>query len=393
VDGIKAGVHFEGDYLYTLHKIDATIWWNTHALQETAYESYKGEGTYLNYKPINYSFNYVTPVTRNMPRLQLQLNSRYLDGGWYQRGGFNWLMTDKNIVQLYAQSMWRDNSYEYDYLIDPNDWSSSWQRPNTSLNFAWGHNYNYISGIGKYMFSLRAPFLNGTRGYDFNYSYAQLESVNYNYIGKLEVRTRLFGRYGMGTRLPYESALYMAGASPEEEMDNKYTRSIGFIPDKWEDISRYDVNHFQQGGGLNLRGYAGYFAPDERNGNLMEGYKGRSGASANVEVDFENYMPWHPRHLKWLHANVYAFGDAGVMQLSYFSLPNYYNITPNTTYWSNVHVDAGVGFAFTIKNWGVFEKAKPLTFRVDFPVFLNRPPYSNDQYATLRYVIGVNRAF
>jgi aminopeptidase N len=58
-----------------------------------------------------------------------------------------------------------------------------------------------------------------------------------------------------------------------------------------------------------------------------------------------------------------------------------------------VHVDAGVGFAFTIKNWGVFEKAKPLTFRVDFPVFLNRPPYSNDQYATLRYVIGVNRAF
>jgi aminopeptidase N len=43
---------------------------------------------------------------------------------------------------------------------------------------------------------------------------------------------------------------------------------------------RYDVNHFQQGGGLNLRGYAGYYAPDERNGYMLEGYKSRSGAAA-----------------------------------------------------------------------------------------------------------------
>ena len=105
-------------------------------------------------------------------------------------------------------------------------------------------------------------------------------------------------------------------------------------------------------------------------------------------------MPWKPRLLRnWLHANVYAFGDAGVMELSDFSTANIYNATPNATYWSNVHVDAGVGFAFTIKNWGVFDKAKPLTIRLDLPIFLNRPPYSNDQYATFRYVVGVNRAF
>ena len=392
IDGIKAGVHIEGDYLFTLHRIDATVWWNTHALQETKYESYAGEGTYAHYQPINYSFNYNSPVSRNMPDLQLQLNSRYLDGGWYQRGGFNWLMTDKNVVQVYAQSMWRHDSYAQDYLIDPTEWSSTWQRPNTSFNFAWGHNYNYFSGHGKYTFSFRAPFLNGNNA-PFKYSYAQLESVNINYIAKLEVRTRLFGRYGMGTSIPYESALYMGGASPEEEMENKYTRSVGFIPTDWQGISRYDVNHFQQGGGLNLRGYAGYFAPDERNGQLLEGYKGRSGAAVNVEVGLENYLPWRPRLLRnWLHANVYAFGDAGIMQLSNYYLPNYSIIYP-TTIWSDVHVDAGVGFAFTIKNWGVFEKAKPLTIRIDLPIFLNRPPYNNDQYATLRYVIGVNRAF
>jgi len=390
IDGVKAGVHFEGDYLFTLYKIDATVWWNTHALQENAYKPVDGEGTYYRYDPVNYSFNYSSPITRSMPKLQLLVNSRYLDGLWYHKGGFNWLANDNNSIQLSAQTMWRPSGYDYDYLIDPQDWSSNPAQPNSSLNAAWTHHYNYFNGNGHYTFSVRSPLLTNA----FDYSYAQLEAVNDNYIGKLEVRTRVFGRYGMGSKIPYESALYMAGASPEEEMENKYTQSVGFIPTDWEGTSRYDVNHFEMGGGLGLRGYAGYFSPDERNGVLLEGYKGRSGAAANMEIDFENYMPWHPKHLgNMLHANVYAFGDAGVMELSNFSLPNYYLIYPNSALWSNVHVDAGVGCAFTIKNWGVFEKAKPLTLRIDFPIFLNRPPYSNDQYATVRYVLGVNRAF
>jgi Peptidase family M1 domain len=390
IDGIKAGVHFEGDYLATLYKIDASIWWNTHALQENDFKPFKGEGTYDRYAPVNYSFNYSSPVTRNMPKLHLQLNSRLLDGLWYHKGGFNWLMNDRNSVHVYAQTMWRQKVSDLDYLIDYSDWSSFAAQPNASFNASWTHNYNYMNGNGRYTFSVRTPMLTGA----FDYSYAQLESVNSNYLGRMEVRTRVFGRYGIGNRIPYESALYMAGANPEEEIENKYTRSIGFIPTNWEDISRYDMNHFQQGGGLNLRGYAGYFAPDEHNGTVLLGYKGRSGASASMELGLENYMPWRPKGLRnFIHANVYLFGDAGVMELSNFSLPNYSFISPNAALWSTVHVDAGVGFAFTIKNWGVFEKARPLTIRIDLPCFLNRPPYSNNQYATLRYVVGINRAF
>jgi len=393
IDGIKAGIHFEGDYLFTVYKLDATIWWNSHALQENIYAPTDGPNTYSNYSPVNYTFNFNTPVNRNMPKLQLQINSRFLDGLWFHKGGLNWLVNDNNSVTFFAQTMWRPNAYDLNYLIDPQDWSSMAARPNSSLNLAWGHSYNYFNGNGKYTFSFRAPFLGGNSA-PFDYSYGQMEAINDNYLGKLEVRTRIFGRYGIGSTLPSESLLYMGGASPEEQMDNKYTQSVGFIPTDWEGTSRYDVNHFQEGGGLDLRGYAGYFAPDSRGGSLLEGYKGRSGASANVEIDFEHYMPWHPNYIsKFLHANVYAFGDAGVMELSNYTLPNYYAAVPNATYWSNVHVDAGVGFAFTIKNWGVFEKAKPLTIRLDLPVFLNRPPYSNDQYATLRYVVGINRAF
>jgi aminopeptidase N len=227
--------------------------------------------------------------------------------------------------------------------------------------------------------------------FPFNYSYAQLEAINYNYLGRLELRTRIFGRFGLGRQVPNESALFLAGASPEELMEKKYTRSIGFIPTDWEGISNYDVNHFQQGGGLNLRGYAGYNAPDTRNGSTLVAYKGRSGASATAEVGFENYMPWKPKLFRsWLHANVYAFGDVGIMELGALYSGN--NLAP-TDLWSDVRADAGLGLAFTIKSWGVFEKARPLTLRIDFPVFLNRPPYGNAQYTTFRYVVGVNRTF
>ena len=392
VDGIKAGVHFEGDYLFTMNRLDATVWLNTHVLQADSFLSYTGDAPYKKYAPVNYSINYISPVSRNYAKLTMQINSRFLDGIWYQRGGLNWALNEKNLVQGYALSMWRHDGQAGDYFINPLDWSSTWTRPNTSINLAWTHSYNYVHGAGKYTFSLRAPFLNGNN-LPSNYSYVQLESVNSNMLDKLEIRTRLFGRYGMGSRFPGESLLYLAGASPEELLDNKYTRSIGFVPDDWRGVSRYDVNHFQQGGGLNLRGYAGYNAPDDRNGVTYESYKGRSGASANVEIGFENYLPYRPRLFRnWLHVNTYLFADAGIMELSTFSRSNVAAIVP-TNMWSDVRVDAGLGLAFTVKNCGVFEKAKPLTLRVDLPVFLNRAPYNNTQYVAARYVIGINRAF
>ncbi|PZF75018.1 M1 family metallopeptidase [Taibaiella soli] len=393
VDGVKAGVHFEGDYFGSLHKIDATVWWNTHVGQEGQYQSLKSEGWYARYLPLSYTFNYVSPLTRRYAKLQLQINSRILDGLNYHRAGFNWLPNAANTVQLYGQTMWRQLNYDLDYLLYPQEWSSKMAHPNSSLNLAWNHRYHYVHGDGNYTFSFRAPFFTGNNSKAFNYSYAQIEAVNYNKLDKLEIRTRLFGRYGTGSNIPYESALFLAGANPEQMMEDKYTRSQGFVPDDWQGYSRYDVNHFQQGGGLNLRGYAGYFAADERNGNVMVAYKGRSGASANLEVDVDDYIPLKPRLTRnWLHADLYAFADAGLMELSNYQSSDFTQITP-TTMWSDIRFDAGAGIAFTIKKWGIFDKAKPLTLRFDVPLFLNRPPYANPQYTTFRYVIGINRTF
>lgn len=390
IDGIKIGAHIEGDYMFTMHKLDATVWFNTHIGRKDSFLS--KELGYQAYVPINYTLNYITPLTRNFPRLQLQINSRLLDGLSYHRLGLNWIADEHNVVSLYELTMWRALIYDKSYLIYPNEWSSTRGKPNSSLNIDWTHKYNYLAGIGSYVVSLRAPFLAGNTN-PFNYAYAQVEAVNYNRIAKLEVRTRLFGRYGVGNNIPYESALFLAGTNPEGLMENKFTRSIGFVPDSWSGISPYETNHFQQGGGLNLRGYADYFIADQRNGQTLIGYKGRSGLSGNLEIDIDDYIPLKPKKIRdYLHADIYAFADAGIIQLSAANTSTYWNTTP-TTEWSDLRIDAGLGTAITIKRWGQFSKIKPLTVRFDVPLFINRPPYANPQYKNFCWVVGINRSF
>lgn len=394
VDGIKLGVHAEGNYMNIMHKLNASIWWNTHVLQEDAYLSLQSERYYQRYSPVNFTFNYVSPVSYNHPNHEEQLNIRYLDGLAYGRIGHNWRPTDNILAQIYFQSLWRPRTHDVDYLLYPNEWNSNNKRPNNSLNMVLARNYQTKKSYGSATATFRAPLLAGNDANAFNYSYIQLEVKNTLRLHKLELRSRLFGRAGMGTSIPYESALWLAGANPEELTENKYTRSVGFVPDNWQGISRYDMNHFQQGGGLNLRGYAGYFVADERNGEVLIGYKGRSGASLNLELDFDNYIHLQPKFARnWLHIDAYAFADAGVIELSRInSLNEYYNAVP-TTMVSDVRMDAGLGFAVTIKKWGVFEKAKPLTIRFDMPLLINRPPYGAPQYFGFRYVVGINRAF
>ena len=392
VDGIKAGVRMESNYMNTLHKVDATIWWNTHVLQTDEYLSTKSEGWYDRYAPVNYSVNYTSPILRSKPALQLLINSRLLDGLWYHRGGIALRVNNNNSLTVSAQTMWRQKATDKDYLLDTYEWSSSAAHTNSSLNAEWKHTYQRFKSNGTTTLSVRAPFMTGNGSDAFNYSYAQLEQIHRLRVGKLVINSRVYGRYGTGNNIPYESALWLSGSSPEEWMDNKYTRSVGFVPNDWRGISRYDLNHFQQGGGLNLRGYAGYFVADERNGEILVGYKGRSGAAANVEIDIDNYINLRPRFTKWLHADVYLFGDAGFIDLSRYSAPNIYNTQPANEI-SDLRVDAGLGMAFTIKQWGIFDKAKPLTLRLDMPFFINRPPYGNTQYTTVRWVVGVNRSF
>ena len=394
VDGIKAGIHAEGDYMKTMHRLSASVWWNTHFLQGDDYLSLKSEGYYDRYAPVNFTFSYNSPISPRLPKHEEQVNARYLDGLLYGKLGHNWLPNDNYRAEFFFQTMYRPDLLDNDYLLYSQEWTGSRTQPNNSLNLVLSRSQKGKQTIGNTTLTLRAPFLNGNDINAHNYGYLQLEQIHHVFFKKFELRTRLFGRYGMGTNIPYESVLWLAGANPEELMDNKYTRSVGFVPNDWRGISRYETNHFQMGGGLNLRGYAGYFVADERDGEILIGYKGRSGAAVNAELDVDNYISFKPKFTRnWLHVDVYGFADAGIIELSRInSINEYFNSTP-TTMWSDFRMDAGLGFAFTIKQWGVFEKAKPLTLRFDMPLFINRPPFANPQYSNFRYVIGLNRAF
>ena len=395
VDGLKPGVHYEGDYLGLLHKVDGTIWLNTHVLQRADYEPRGGESNYSRYALPNFSVSFATPITKRLPKLGAEYGLRYLEGLSYIRLGISYATSANSKLSLYALDVYRRRAEDLDYLIYPNEWSSTGERPNSSGNLAFNTTYNRGNSSGTLRALLRAPFLAGNRSDAFNYNFAQLEATNNLHLGKLDLRTRFFGRYGMGTSIPYESALFAGGANPEAMMENKYTRSIGLVPDaeEWRGFSRYEPTHFQYGGGLNLRGYTGYYIRDEREGEMLTGYKSRSGVALNAELDFERIIKLAPKLTKnWLHMDAYVFGDAGISELSRYNAANITIVYP-TEMWSDVRVDAGLGLAATIKKWGPFDQARPLTIRVDFPVFLNRPPYGNPQYAAFRWLIGVERAF
>ncbi len=394
IDGVKVGVHFDGGFMNTFFKVDGAIWFNTHVGQWDRYRATNGDKAYSNYEPINFVLNLESPFIKDLPQVKGYFNARLLDGLKYHRAGLQWQVNLNSTVNLSVQSMER-RGINTNYLLYPQEWSSNKHARNSSLQIGYERKYSFNKGAGSTTVKARTPLLTDA----FDYSYIQLESNNQKFIGKMLLRTRLFARYGTGNNIPYESALFLAGASPEEMMDNKYVRSMAFVPSDWVgSYSSVSTNHFHHGGGLNLRGYAGYVAFDERNGNPTVGYKSRSGAALNVEADFTNYIRLQPSFTKnWLRINLYAFADAGLTELSYVPIPSlgtedYTKIRPSEMA-SDLRIDAGIGTTLTIKKWGVLEKAKPLTLRFDMPFFVNRPTVGQSNYFAPRWVVGVSRAF
>jgi hypothetical protein len=168
-------------------------------------------------------------------------------------------------------------------------------------------------------------------------------------------------------------------------MDSKFTRSEGIISSDYTDYN-YTTNYFHQAGGLNLRGYAGYLAPEFNKDGTIESfnYNGTSGASFNTEIDFTAYLPYSIRKN---NIASYLFADAGIISSEKINKDNY------KTAFADYRADAGIGFTYTFRNFGPLENIQPLVIRFDMPLFLNRAPASDDDFIQMRWLIGLNRAF
>ena len=375
VDGFKAGVHLNGNYFNYKHIFSLTAWVNSGLGQGSPY--YLGddgtEGPSYEQDPFSINFSYKTATDKLVHASDLEMNFRYLEGILGGQAGFVHRLGDReqNDLRIYFKAFKETNS---DYHAD--NFSGLW---NNSMNIEYTHRYSYPKGNGTIVAGMRSTaWLSET---DFNR--VNLEAVNNNKLGKFDLRTRIFAQGATSTGgAPLESRLYLAGANPEEMLDNKYTRTFGWFDRDWM-YPGIETSHFQYGGGLNLRGYAGYLgAQTGTDGNVYNIYNGLNGASVNAELAFNRLFG--KKLIQAIDFVPYLFADAGTLS---------YQEEDGKQYFADLRADAGIGATVSWKYWGPLEQVKPLTIRIDLPLWLNRPPYAEEDYLKFRWVLGVERAF
>ncbi len=384
VDGIKLGVNFNGSYMNYSRKLYTTVWYNSRILSHT--------NSSKNKLPIDYTLRYETPLKQINNKINWGIESRKIEGFAKHKIYSYYDLNNRNRFSMEVSTLYRLGQITNDYLFDKNEWSSYIggglpnQKTNTYLQLQYQTNHSRAKGN---------TYLNLTsrNAFSLNYSYIQGTLLHDVKINKLDIRTRIFGRLGYGKETPNESQLFLQGASPEEMMENKFSRSQGFIPLEAGGFQTNDFSTYHHAGGLNLRGYNGYYAIDEsKDGTIYINYKGISGAAANMEIDFNRFFNFKPKYVRdYLQLNVYLFGDAGFINRGKLDINNLSHVEP-TKSWSKLRTDAGIGTAWTLKKLGPFEKFTPFVLRVDFPFFLSSPPAAKPDYFQWRWIVGLQRA-
>jgi len=366
-DGIKLGLNLTGGYLRHHHLFDASVWFNTGALQK---DNIPNENDYYSYR-----INYNTNLDKIALNTRINASSQFLAGLYANK--FSVIKSDSkgnNKLEVDFLSLYRTNN---NYLLN-----SGWdlQKMNNRIDVNLEHKYNYSYGKGTINLMLQSSAL----GSAYDYNKLIFSAKNNNKLKKLKINTRAYLQFGTGSNWAEESKLHLAGANNEEMMDSKFTRAEGIVSAEFMEYG-YTTNHFHQAGGLNLRGYTGYLAPEfNEDGTIASyDYNGTSGAAFNTEIDFTAYLPYSIRKN---NIASYFFADAGIITSDKLTKENYKDL------FSDIRADAGIGFTYTLRNFGPLEAVKPLVIRLDMPLFLNRPPASDEDFYQMRWLIGINKA-
>ena len=366
-DGVKIGLNLKGGYLNHHHLFDATLWMNSGIKQEQTTNGYS------DFDDLSYRFNYNTNLDKISLKSRIYINSSYIAGLQSNNISLEKSSDDgDNKLSISLVSLFRSETSSSNYILNSDGWNKN--KYNNRIDVDVDHKYKYKNGKGHLTLSLKTT----TLGSDYDYNSISLSAINNNKYERLKINTRAYLQLGKGTNWAPESKLGLAGANNEELSENKYTRTVGII-----DADRMsfgdDMNNFHMSGGLNLRGYTGYLAPES---GVNTNY-GTSGASFTTEIDFSSYLPYSLRKQGF---GSYFFGDAGIINTEEINRNNY-----NTAF-TDIKADAGIGFTYTHRNWGPLETIKPLVIRLDFPLLLNQP-LSEEDYIKMRWIIGIGKTF
>jgi aminopeptidase N len=356
------------------HVFQLQVWGNTRLGQGGFYAYSEDEKSHADW--ISYNFHYHTALDKLVKGMSLYINSRYLDGFKMDQVGMSKRFPSNFSLDINIKGFTRPSSYRVNYLNNPDDWRTVWLSPiryNASLNITASYLYSNIRAAGSVVVHLRTATL---MSYP-SYHYLEFTHINRLSIWRLDLRNRIYGRVGWGGYTPLESSLYLAGANPEDMMENKYTRSAAFFPQSWTTYTN-DGNHFHYGGGINMRGYAGYSNTKGRSS------AGESGWAINGELDCSRIVKVRKAKLnETIGVHPYLFADMGAIVSQ--------NSTTKASELGQVIADAGVGVALSLKKFGPLQDIKPLTIRFDFPFYLSDPNSSNNW--AMRWKLGINRAF
>jgi len=363
VDGVKIGANLERNY-GKLSNLNIAAWY------ATGFGGYPEE----NIQRVQAQLDYRRLLGKG---LFFNTNLRYKEGLQHYKVG----IAKQHGNSTYAatlKAMYRDGQFSKLYAPFDSAWlANKW---NNSLLLSIERRFNYVGGFALAKLHTKSNLLFS----DYDMSEVGLEIKNYLSSASFPLRLRAYGAYQTGKNIPLESRIYLQGANPEALMDNKYTSTPFF----WNQTGfGSNIGQYQwMSGGMNIRGLSNYAAPVADSGFGTPLFAGNKGVSVSGELDFDQFIGFRPPWFKkWLHVDAYLFSDAGVLlgpgliaeQLS-----------------SGLSIDAGIGTAFTVKSWGRFSKAKPFTFRIDFPLFINRlPATSTKDYIDFRMVFGINRSF
>lgn len=359
IDGFKTGLHIDGEYFRYRHKLDATVWYNTGLYANEAEEV----GDMLSYR-----FKY---ADRLFHRSEWEIDSRYLDGTTYNQLSAHHRFSNGNRIGAGFRSIRMHNVQYQNRRELLNNEEGKW---NNALNLYFSHPYKYFKGDGLVKLDARAAAFTS----DYQYSWFGMEARNNVNMGKTVLRTRWMGRIYGGQTIPVMSQLFLGGASNEDMLDSKYTRARGLYPEDWSAMQE-GLSQWHVPGGMNIRGYSQYLATNSSDQDTFFSFSGRAGTALNGEWDFTSLIPLKtPKLTRILRLNTYVFGDAGVL----------WSDAGN----SGLRADAGLG---TLWTWKVskLSKTEPLQVRVDFPFFMNRIPQGEEGYFSLRWLIGIHRAF
>ncbi|MCB9230122.1 MAG: M1 family peptidase [Bacteroidia bacterium] len=380
--GVQAGAVAEGNYFNQAGKTYLGMWISTGLAETNSLNPQVSDPS--GRQIFNYEYRYETPLRKISRNLDLLAHSLYRDGVQRHGLGFTktWARARKYDPEYHRIGgsytlLRREDNASLDYLNFPDQWTPGLNNAFAQAFYEKGFASRYGTGFARFGLRTAAP------GSDSQYSWADFDFEMREQFGKLVFKYRAYLRYGEGN-VPRESALYMEGGSPEEMVGDNYYRARGFFPNTLLNNNLgQQTYHYHFGGGLNLRGYAGYRAefPD-----AGAAWYGSSGGCINVEMEFDRFIPLRiPELASFLKVRTYLFLDAGTVGRS---IPG---VGFDRVEWSAFRMDAGPGVALHFQNPKAAHQ-KPLVLRADFPVWVNRAP-AFEQFLQFRWVLGIGRAF